>query len=500
MGADTNYSYTKNMRTLFKSSISRLKSFYCREDAERALKRVRSAPEDAVIFRTEELKKICSERDIDVKELIKNKELLEKFPTQAEMQEELLEIFYGLYKEFKNPSDYMERIVRRLAPEYKDDTVRTVILKKFVIGGGFKWKAVKTNVVCDWVINRMSSYEKEHFEGLDEESRLEMIVDGINDEIFSEENLSGELNPAETIGLMVKRIKSLRDNYETADKDNRPVKVSDFKVREETRAALKAYCGEKGIYCEPNDKIIDILERVTAAEGFDDSGAKGFFDILKDDFAKQMRTTFYGSKLKKASELYKNDKKDALTKKQAGWKLLQICDDLTKGSFKNNLGKTRVYIYYFAFMFGMTAAIRETDIRDDKTDIEKNLFEDYYCDNLVRFFESTYKDSEYLSSFEKEPAGNGINYKNFMEVIYLYYLYRTDLNLKPGQKIDRAEKKIRECIKKAEKANKESGKDKENTASDDIFSGLTSVFKRMYINSIADIDEDEIADFVSETI
>ena len=75
-------------------------------------------------------------------------------------------------------------------------------------------------------------------------------------------------------------------------------------------------------------------------------------------------------------------------------------------------------------------------------DIQKNLFEDYYNNNLLRFLSDTYLKNP--GTQEKEPTGEGINYKNYAEAIYLYCLrkYKT-----PKEKIEKSEELIGRCRK-----------------------------------------------------
>ena len=62
--------------------------------------------------------------------------------------------------------------------------------------------------------------------------------------------------------------------------------------------------------------------------------------------------------------------------------------------------------------FGVTATA--------DNDIEKNLFHDYYSNNLIRFITDDYRDG--IIDYELIPSGQSINYKNFAEMIYLYYI------------------------------------------------------------------------------
>lgn len=483
-----NDSYTQNMEALFQERTSKLKSFYCREDIEQALNAVKRAPKDAVVFRMHNLAEICKERGVDADALLKNPRLLQDIPTRAEMQDDLLEILHDLYTKVPGPADFMERIVRRLAPEYKDDPVRVAILKKFITGAGFEWKAIKTSAIFDWAAGRMSPGELAHYDTLPQDKKLRIIVGHLDDSIFSDERLNVKPHWTETLNLMIKRVNSLAENYEIVDKDGNPCEFHDFLIGEETRAELNSFCDRHKLPYKSNDRIIDILGKAAALGAGENLAEDPFFKMLEKDFSAQMRTTFYirrDGKPDMAAKLYKTDKRDARRQIGEDWELLRICGNLADGKFINNAGKTRVYLYYFAIMFGMTVKLKETDACDPETDMVKNLFEDYYCDNLIRFLDKAYSGPQY----EREPAGDGINFKNFLEVIYLYYLYRTDLNLTPGERIDRAEDKIRKCVEASEDA-------EEGEFLTESIPEPTKQFKDMYIHKVIDFDEESLVDNV----
>lgn len=85
---------------------------------------------------------------------------------------------------------------------------------------------------------------------------------------------------------------------------------------------------------------------------------------------------------------------------------LKLEDDLQSGNFRTN-GRTRKDLYMFAFVFGMTSSFEKDDLEyDERTDIEKNLFQDYYTDNLLRHISDKYKKDS--RRFDAEPSGAGI--------------------------------------------------------------------------------------------
>lgn len=128
--------------------------------------------------------------------------------------------------------------------------------------------------------------------------------------------------------------------------------------------------------------------------------------------------------------------------------LLTGVDHLANGDFTKG-GNTREKLYQFAIVFGMSVHLLDSDpLYDAERDMEKNLFEDYYHDDLSRFLMKKYGTAA-VGGYEQEPRGDGINYKNFCEVIYLYYLHSSDPKLTPKKRVENAINLIEDCIKDA---------------------------------------------------
>lgn len=118
--------------------------------------------------------------------------------------------------------------------------------------------------------------------------------------------------------------------------------------------------------------------------------------------------------------------------------LLKLADDLAGGKFRAG-GATKRGLYLLAMVYGMTYySGAEGEKIDFESDIETNLFRDYYANNLMRFLSDAYKGK--LCEFELDPSGQGINYKNFAEMIYLYYISK---DYPPADKIRLASQMIK---------------------------------------------------------
>lgn len=475
------YQYTSILDSQFQRRTSQLRSFYCREDFAGALTRYRKAKKDAKPFRRNDLEQMCRARQMDCEQLIHNDALLAEIPTRQEMKEQLLEIFYDLYAYAPSAAAYMERIVRRLAPEYDGDPVRTVILKKFVAGGGPDFATYDTKAVIDWAVSRMSPEARAQYQAASGEEKLVLAVNQLDDSIFTPERLSAELTAREMLELMRWRWERLAAEIEalqTRGLFSRP----DNRARQQ----LRNFCKVQGIDFSADDSEDDLEERITEQirtfcvrchiPGGEKADFIGALRVILDTLAQSqweqlpagamayisacfwllMRRTTYRNRNKQeatADNLFKTDVRDAERRKQGKqWELLRLCDNLASGSFKSNNGNTRIWLYQLAIMFSMTIALAWDEERDPKRDAVKNLFEDYYSDNMARFLDSSFDDPKFASTQEREPGGEGVNLKNFAEAIYVYYLYRTDLPLTPGQRIDHAEKKIRQCLDRVKKA------------------------------------------------
>lgn len=511
------YQYTDIVDSQFQRRTSELESFYCREDFSNALKQYRKAKKDAKPSRRKDLERLCHARGVDCDRLIDDESLLNDIPTRQEVKDQLLEMFYDLYSYAPSPAAYMERVVRRLAPEFSADPVRTAILKKFILGGGVDFVTYNTKAIIAWTVEKMSPEMKEAYNAASSLEQLAFAVAELDDSIFTPGRLSAELTHHEMLNLMVWRwgrldteIEELRACGTFSDTSNRarqqlrnfcktqhidfgpndPIDALTQKIADKTRT----FCIQHNIPYNDNDDFISLLrsmiDSLIERESYEVTDAQ--MEYVSGCFWLLMRKTIYTAKNKQeatADSLFKTDIRDAERKKQGKeWELLRLCDNLAAGKFKTNNGNTRIWLYQFAIMFSMTIALKYDEQRDSDRDVVKNLFEDYYCDNMVRFLDSAFTDPKFASTQEREPGGEGVNLKNFAETIYVYYLYRTDLVLTPGQRIDHAEKRIKQCIDSAKKA--------PDAVPSIRKQDYTSVYERNMIDRIICAKEDNLVDLI----
>lgn len=126
----------------------------------------------------------------------------------------------------------------------------------------------------------------------------------------------------------------------------------------------------------------------------------------------------------------------------------------------------------------------------EETDIQKNLFYDFYADNLLNNL--LINDSSELRQIEKEPTGHGINVKNFMEVIYLYYIHKKVIGKKeltPELKLTRAKKMIKKC-KITDKEQVQEQIDKHDSKDTWLYESILAKILRL--------EEDDLCSYISE--
>ena len=165
--------------------------------------------------------------------------------------------------------------------------------------------------------------------------------------------------------------------------------------------------------------------------------------------------------------------------------LLKAADDLATGKFRAG-GATKKLLYLFAMVYGMTyysGDENSTEIFDSNTDIETNLFRDYYANNLMRFISEMYRGK--LCEFELDPSGQGINYKNFAEMIYLYYISK---DCSPQDKIRLSSK----MIERVRKSRFKQGKIDTEKA------GGTAFYRNLFSEDILSLPESKFEAFLCE--
>lgn len=126
-------------------------------------------------------------------------------------------------------------------------------------------------------------------------------------------------------------------------------------------------------------------------------------------------------------------------------RILKISDDLAEGKYKRS-SEMKEILYLFAFAFDMSISFvndKERTLRD----VRKSLFEDFYCDNIIRYVNEYQKNGVY-----EEPTGVTIQFKNFVEIVYLYWLNKDSKTYSPAEKYLAANAMIEQVVSKIKSA------------------------------------------------
>ncbi|MBR2527656.1 MAG: hypothetical protein IKE58_04180 [Blautia sp.] len=436
---------TSNAVRLFKDEMSGINTFYCREDVEDALHELKEATPDAAPSRRQELIRLCTWiGGPSGEQILQDPELIRQIPSRQEQNRRLYQAFHSLYAKLPTAVSYMRRIVDRLVPGYSNLPLRVAILRQFIRGAGTDCKTFPLVQIEARILKQLSPEEQSFCQHLSAEDRITFLADHADDSLFEAKPASSPLDE-EAIQSIEKGVLDKLASKNLRDKKNNPVSYSSL-------------CQ---IYQDPNSNFTGSLRQI-------------FYLTRNGSWAP-------------AYEIYKTDIRDARRRslRTTGAdipEILTICQNLAEGKFLTNNGRTRAYLYYFAMMFDM-------DFNPDKDttgktvpqkDFEDDLFHDYYSDHLLRFLQTSTSDQE------KEPTGEGINYKNYAEMVYLYYLYRKDLPLTPGQRIDQAEKTISDIF----------GKAKKDPARPPHMNQYTSAYRDNVISSMLKLPECELPSYI----
>ena len=177
--------------------------------------------------------------------------------------------------------------------------------------------------------------------------------------------------------------------------------------------------------------------------------------IIEQQFSEKEREEF--SKLKKEEEkrrFWAQHAKeiifDSLTDparfglKPDDVRLLAISDNFARGRILNQ-GGTRRAIYEFGIVFGMNAYSQSDPRYDASLDIEKNLFFDYQINGYVDLLRER-NEKAGADTANEELTTEGINYKNYAEILYLYTLNHPTLPREDRIKV--AQDMIKACSPK----------------------------------------------------
>lgn len=302
-------------------------------------------------------------------------------PSPKEMTHSVYESFLEEFTEnpYPLPEEYIERIVNsKIRDEWQDDTLRVKILKKFIADADGLTSAGynKCLFAVDYAQKKLGNPDISW-------KTVEDIIAGLDDGIF--------VKMEEELSLSKATQKKLEQDEEYVELK---AKIRERKkVLRKTKEYKSLPKEKRSKFIEKDEKIVELQEKVKP---------------LDDAISRE-----------------ENNRKEK-SKKNGKFALLKIADDLASGRF-GNANVVREEIYLFAIVFELiyfTGDPEEMVTEDDKArDIEKVMFGDYYANNLMRYISSGH---EYIKSGgeQQNPTGKGINYKNYMEAIFLYFMRR----------------------------------------------------------------------------
>ena len=177
----------------------------------------------------------------------------------------------------------------------------------------------------------------------------------------------------------------------------------------------------------------------------------GIFDVISNRPSREKD---------ESKDKFKERKKEFRKK----YELILIIDDLANGRFRTNQS-TKKDLYIFAMVFDMTFNYKNRDLKQiPYNDIRTELFEKYYTNNIKRVYNVNQNGelnqamnwSDYSIQYEAIPAESGINYKNFAELVYVYYIANTtEPKLKPDEKIKKSSEMINYLVEEGKEQDKQ---------------------------------------------
>ena len=179
------------------------------------------------------------------------------------------------------------------------------------------------------------------------------------------------------------------------------------------------------------DEVESVLSDVSVV------GTSEIINHINQEFMLYLKNFRHG-KEPSLAEVFKRAWKDHIRNTGEDMTLQNLAEDIASANFKFN-GITKQELYLFAFAFDMTW-----------NSVIKNLFQDYYQDNFLRYIEEKF-------TYDAPPLGQIINLKNFVESIYAYYIRNRNLGT-AAERLEKAEKTISQCHEKAKKLNKSKSK------------------------------------------
>ena len=378
---------------------------------------------------------------------------------EEEIDDRLMYELYKIYKEYPSPNEYMKRMVDELSNDednWQEDSIRLRILKQFIKYGNYLKDAdvEGKSIIIEYVRKNMEASGIKKTKG---NINTDDVLEFIDDNIFNVVVKESKIDYTSIINKF--KIENLKPNITKED----ACKYIDEGLENDDEL-------NSNRQLDNNDKV---LKKIF----FDGQREYDDLDVKEQKELKE--------KVKKIRNEIRKKQKERRKTLKSKYELIIMSDDLANGQFRAE-GGTKKSLYLFAMVFDMTYRSNSVNIR---TDIEKNLFTDYYTNNLLRFISEKYIKRS--SDYELKPSGQGINYKNFAEIVYIYYIYK---DMTPAEKIKKSVDMI--CKLKEKGMNKEVTPEVKKKRTKDYREIFCSE-QEEFLNKI-DLPEDDFENFVAE--
>lgn len=349
------------------------------------------------------------------------RQALNQLPKKAELEKCFIDLVYEIYTEIPRSGNYIERVVRNMTDEWEQDSVRVAIVKQF-----YKYTDYEKGPVERYLRSFLSKEELKAYKKMDQEEKDCFMLERINDSLIDE-------------SYDVKALKLFTNK----------IKKKSLQLDDETRETVEAFT--KKLY----DNDLELIDDLNHYVGQDLSEV---IQAIYNDLNK---------KLKDFDKDFSNRK----------FKLFEMADDLVNGRFKSN-NKSKFNMYYFALAFGLHYYTKdESDVKNKKDDLVKNLFYDYYNEDVLNYVLGEKNDG----SVEKMPLGIGPSFKNYRELLFLYF---SRSSLTPREKIKKVDY-YRDIINKYRGDRKTQEQEMEKK---------TVVFREKFENTLLNEDEETFVD------
>ncbi len=362
-----------------------------------------------------------------------------KIQSVEEMSEYVYEKMYKILMEnpFPLPHEYLDRVVKGNVGCAKDtDSLRLRILKKWVAEMDcLKAAGYKDTGLVEYLETKTGDKSTELQASVDEikEDVFDLLTIGRKEErVLRDATLAFKTPIREKAKVLKTRLKEIKGASAKAKKAKEPIETSEeiIGILQKAQSAIlalnqaktdkKVYVNnqemavarEESVQKEAMIRLDDVLTALTGVNTASESVIKSIEDII----------SFLDESLKIADSAVEKleDQHKQWYKKDGKYGLIKAADDLGSGKF-GNATVVREEIYLFALTFGLRFNIFKDMKLDPKMDFEKVMFRDYYTNNMMRYISESYLQL-HKGGEDQNPIGSGINFKNYLEVIFLYHM------------------------------------------------------------------------------